>query len=88
MKIYEIKEQEFEYAGTNGIAELLGSKIVFFEKSDLVNTVVISFDEIDNTELNNIANLILKSIDMNIRFGDNVERIYSIYGIADLTDSL
>lgn len=86
---YEIREQEFEYAGINGIAELLGWQIIFFCKNnDLSNTVVISFTEIDNIELINIANSILNFIDMDIRFGDCAEVINSIYGIADFIDSL
>lgn len=32
VKNYEIEEHEFEYAGTNGIAELLGWQIVFSVK--------------------------------------------------------
>ena len=86
---YEIQEQEFEYAGTIGIAELLGWQIVFFRKEDdLVNTIAVSFNEIDTSELINIANSILKSIDINIRFGDSIDVIKRIYGIADFTDSL
>lgn len=89
VKNYEIREQEFEYAGTNGIAELLGWQIIFFRKmDDLVNTVAIFLNEIDNNELINIANSILKFIDMNIKFGDSVDVIKQIYGSADFTDSL
>lgn len=89
VKDYEIKEQDFEYAGIRGIAELLGWQIIFFrKKDDLDNTVVISFAEIDNKELICISNSILKSIDMNIRFGDNIEVINSVYGNADFTDSI
>ena len=89
VKSYEVKEQEFEYAGTNGIAELLGWQIVFFYKmDDLVNTAAVSFDEINNNELISIANSILKFMNINIRFGDSVNVIKQIYGIADFTDSL
>lgn len=89
VKDYEVKEQEFEYAGINGIAELLGWQIIFFHKmDDLVNTVAVLFNEINNNELIRIANSILKFIDMNIRFGDSVDVIKQIYGIADFTDSL
>lgn len=89
IKNYEIMEQEFEYAGVNGIAELLGWQIVSFcKKDDPVNTVAISFDEIDNTELINIANSILEFIDANVRFGDNIETINRAYGIADFMDNL
>ncbi len=89
VKNYEITEQEFEYAGTNGIAELLGWQIVFFrKKDDPVNTVALSFNEIDNIELINIANSILALIDVDVRFGDNIEVINRLYGVADFTDNL
>lgn len=88
VKNYEVKEQEFEYAGTKGIAELLGWQIVFFHKmDDLVNTAAVVFSEINNNELISIANSILKFMDINIRFGDSVDVIKQIYGIADFTDS-
>lgn len=32
VKSCEIKKQEFEYAGTSGIVELLGWQIIFFTK--------------------------------------------------------
>lgn len=86
---YEIKEQEIEYAGVMGIAELLGWQIICFRPlNDLVNTVVISFDEIDSDEFIDIANRVLKIIDVNIKFGDNIDIINNVYGIADFTDSL
>ena len=89
VKNYEVREQEFEYAGTNGIVELLGWQIVFFYKmDDLVNTAAVSFDEINNNELISIANSILKFMDINIKFGDSVDVIKQIYGIANFTDSL
>lgn len=89
VKNYEITEQEFEYAGTNGIAELLGWQIVSFrKKNDPFNTVALSFNEIDNIELINIANSILAFIDLDVRFGDNIEIINRLYGVADFTDNL
>lgn len=45
------------------------------------------FYEINNNELISIANSILKFMDINIRFGDSVDVIKQIYGIADFTDS-
>ena len=57
VKNYEIEEHEFEYAGTNGIAELLGWQIVFFRKNENLNdTIAIAFNEITSTELINISN--------------------------------
>lgn len=84
---YEIMEQEFEYAGINGIAELLGWQIIFFrKKEDPINTVAILFNEIVDIEIINIANSILEFIDVDIRFGDNIQQINNVYGIADFTD--
>lgn len=89
VKNYEITEQEFEYAGTKGIAELLGWQIVSFsKKDDPANTVAISFNQIDNSELIDIANSILEFIDVDVRFGDNIEVINRLYGVADFTDEL
>lgn len=89
VKNYEIMEQEFEYAGTNGIAEILGCQIISFrKKDDLANTAAISFNEINNIELTNIANSILEFIDVDVRFNDNIEVINNIYGMADFTDNL
>lgn len=89
VKNYEITEQEFEYAGTNGIAELLGWQIVSFsKKDDPADTVAISFNQIDNSELIDIANSILEFIDVDVRFGDNIEVINRLYGVADFIDDL
>ncbi len=86
---YKIVQQEFEYAGKVGIAELIGWKIVLFhEKSDLMNTVALSLDEIDDNEMIKIANTILESIDMDIRFGDGIDKIKQKYGVADYTDNI
>ena len=89
LKDYEIKEQPFEYAGTYGVAELFGWQIIFFKKQDVAtHTVAVSFNDIDNTELIGIANLVLKFIDIEVRFGDNINLINDVYGIADFTDNL
>jgi len=89
LKNYEIEEREFEYAGTNGIAELLGWQIVFFRKNENLNdTIAIAFNEITNTELINISNSILNIMKMDIRFGDNLDIINHFYGNADFIDSI
>jgi len=89
VKNYEIEEHEFEYAGTNGIAELLGWQIVFFRKNENLNdTIAIAFNEITNTELINISNSILNIMKMDIRFGDNLDIINHFYGNADFIDSI
>ena len=89
VKNYEIEEHEFEYAGTNGIAELLGWQIVFFRKNENLNdTIAIAFNEITSTELINISNSILNIMQMDIRFGDNLDIINHFYGNADFIDSI
>ncbi len=89
VKNYEIEEHEFEYAGTNGIAELLGWQIVFFRKNENLNdTIAIAFNEITSTELINISNSILNIMKMDIRFGDNLDIINHFYGNADFIDSI
>lgn len=89
LKNYEIEEREFEYAGTNGIAELLGWQIIFFRKNENLNdTIAIAFNEITNTELINISNSILNIMKMDIRFGDNLDIINHFYGNADFIDSI
>ena len=89
VKNYEIEEHEFEYAGTNGIAELLGWQIVFFRKNENLNdTIAIAFDDITSTELINISNSILNIMKMDIRFGDNLDIINHFYGNADFIDSI
>lgn len=89
VKNYEIEEHEFEYAGTNGIAELLGWQIVFFRKNENLNdTIAIAFNEITSTELINISNSILNVMKMDIRFGDNLDIINHFYGNADFIDSI
>ncbi len=89
VKNYEIEEHEFEYAGTNGIAELLGWQIVFFRKNENLNdTIAIAFNEITSTELINISNSILNIMKIDIRFGDNLDIINHFYGNADFIDSI
>ena len=89
VKNYEIEEHEFEYAGTNGIAELLGWQIVFFRKNENLNdTIAIAFNEITSTELINISNSILNIMKMDIRFGDNLDIINHFYGNADFINSI
>ena len=89
VKNYEIEEHEFEYAGTNGIAELLGWQIVFFRKNENLNdTIAIAFNEITSTKLINISNSILNIMKIDIRFGDNLDIINHFYGNADFIDSI
>ena len=92
LKDYEVREQEFEYAEVPGIAELFGYYIVFFRPArNLCNTVAISIssDEYVETSLIPVANLILRALDMNLKFGEStIEEINSIYGVADWKDDM
>lgn len=86
---YEIKEQEFEYAGVEGVAELLGWQIIaFYKMDDLLNSVALAFEQITSSELINISNLILECIDFEIRFSDGKEEIEQYYGKANFIDDI
>ncbi|MBR1442611.1 MAG: hypothetical protein IJ583_03655 [Firmicutes bacterium] len=86
---YTIKKQAFEYAGIDGIAELLGWQIVFFySKYDLNNVSAISFMEITDNDLIDIGNNILDNIGINVRFRDNKSVITNIFGIPDFFDKI
>ena len=89
VKNEKIIEQKFEYAGTKGIAQLLGYHIIFFSKiSNINNIVTIYFYEIENEELVSISNSILDLIDIKVRFGDNYDRIKNLYGTANSIDTI
>lgn len=75
VKDYEVKEQEFEYAGTKGIAELLGWQIVFFHKmDDLVHTAAVNFSIKNSFYEDMIRYSYIISADLFIVFGieDNI----------------
>lgn len=84
---YKIEEREFEYADVKGVAELFGYQIIFFRKqSDLSNTIVLSFNELEDDNLISLANSILEHVDIDVRFGDSLSKIKKIYGEADSFD--
>lgn len=86
---YKIEEREFEYADVKGVAELFGWQIIFFRKqADLLNTIVLSFEEIEDDNLISLANSILEHVDIDIRFGDNLSKIKKIYGEANSFDNI
>lgn len=86
---YKIEEREFEYADVKGVAELFGWQIIFFRKqTDLLNTIVLSFSELENDNLISLANSILEHVDIDVRFGDNLSKIKKIYGEADSFDNI
>lgn len=86
---YKIEEREFEYADVKGVAELFGWRIIFFRKqADLLNTIVLSFDEIEDDNLISLANSILEHVDIDVRFGDNLSKIKKIYGEPNSFDNI
>lgn len=88
MKEYDVTEQEFEYSGVEGVAELLGWQIVFFRrKDDLLNTAAIWFFEILDNEIKNTANIILKRLGIDLVFGKEIE-IEDNLGKADFVDDI
>lgn len=86
---YKIEEREFEYADVKGVAELFGWQIIFFRKqADLLNTIALSFSEIEDENLISLANSILEHIDIDVMFGDNLSKIIKIYGEANSFDHI
>jgi len=74
MKEYDITEQELEYAGVKGVAELLSWKIFFFrKKDDLSKTVAAYFFEIADSEIEETANVLLERLGMDFRFGEEIK---------------
>lgn len=85
---FDIIEQELEYAGFEGVAELLGWKINFFRrKSNLDNTVAIWFFDIVEKETQIVANEILKRLKIDLQFGECVKDLGKL-GRPDMTDEL
>ena len=86
---YKIEEREFEYADVKGVAEFFGWQIIFFRKqADLLNTIVLSFEEIEDDNLISLANSILEHVDIDVMFGDNLSKIKKIYGEANSFDNI
>lgn len=86
---YKIEEREFEYADVKGVAELFGWQIIFFRKqADLLNTIALSFSEIEDENLISLANSILEHVDIDVMFGDSLSKIIKIYGEANSFDNI
>lgn len=86
---YKIEEREFEYADVKGVAELFGWQIIFFRKqADLLNTIALSFSEIEDENLISLANSILEHVDIDVMFGDSLSKIIKIYGEANSFDHI
>ena len=84
---YNIYEQEFEYGGVLGQAELidgfLGYKFVCYTKENSEETAAISLTEIESKNERQVGNAILKYIGMELRFGKritHIKKIEKVYG--------
>lgn len=92
MNIYKLKisdilgekniyKQQFEYAGVEGIAQIYGWQILSFaRKNNLDKTVAILLNELDNKEIIDIANTILRFTNIKVTIGDNLNMIKRKYG--------
>ena len=88
MKEYNITEQELEYAGAEGVAELLSWKIGFFrKKDDLSKTVAVWFFEIADSEMEETANVLLERLGMDFRFGEEI-KVIEVFGKPDFFDEV
>lgn len=88
MKEYNITEQELEYAGAEGVAELLSWKIGFFrKKDDLSKTVAVWFFEIADSEMEENANVLLERLGMDFRFGEEI-KVIEVFGKPDFFDEV
>ena len=85
---YNIYEQEFDYGGVLGQAELIDGfichKFVCYRKENCEETAAISLTEIESKKERQVGNTILKYIGINLRFGNkinNIKEIEKIYGV-------
>lgn len=77
-----IVEQEFNYSGIDGVAEVLGWHVVFFRDLENQNyTTAISLEDANcNEELSDFVNLLLAELNIHLKIGDDFEKIQSKYG--------
>ena len=79
-----VHEQEYDYGGVLGRAELLGYKFVCYRKGNSEETAAISLIEVESKKERQIGNAILKYIGINLRFGNKIndmKEIEKIYGV-------
>ncbi len=77
----------FEYANTNGYADVIGWNIMFFFKKESNHVSAISFDEImETSELSIICNEILKKMQIQLNIGDGYDKIKRMYGKENYKD--
>jgi len=76
-KHYDIYEQETEYGGVPGQAEMVVNFIVHkffcFKKGNGEKTSAISLTEIENSKERRVGNVILKEIGIGLKFGDIID---------------
>ena len=84
---YNIYEQELEYGGVLGRAEMicgfLAHKFICFRKENCQETAAIFLTEIESKREKQIGNTILKSIGIELRFGkkiNDIKEIEKVYG--------
>ena len=86
MTEYDITEQEIEYAGTKGSAELLGWRINFFKRwEDLSKTVAVWFFDITGNDIEETANILLERMGIELRFGGEIN-VSEVFGEPDFVD--
>ena len=76
------KEADFEYAGVEGSAELIGWKIVFFRKNGSSAVHAISLSDIETEDEITLCNFILRKIGFPLDFHSELRDIYSELGTA------
>jgi len=81
-----VYEQEFDYGGFPGKAELFGFKIVLFRKGDNKEPAALHINEMDDSELMDIANRVISGVGLGVKFGDGINKIKKIYGEPFSTD--
>ena len=74
---YGICEQEIEYGGVSGQAEMVvnffAHKFLCFKKGNGEKTSAISLTEIENSKERRVGNVILKEIGIGLKFGDIID---------------
>ena len=85
--ISSVETISFDYAGVEGIADCLGYYIICFKERNSDILSAISFDDILlHKELTEIANHILQTLYIPIRFGDNSHIVASTLGTPFFID--
>ena len=76
----EIVEQEFDFAGYAGIAEIYAMSIVLFRKGNSQDVCAMAFYNIVHRELISLANNIISNIGLGVKFGSSMKKIKRKYG--------